>query len=160
MFLKNSNDHTTLVRTNNPTKKKKSVRGGHVIIEIMPPTIARHSEKGDDHSHGCFCFHFDTCLFFWVCLWYPTGITRDKNLPGYDMWDKVLQTTLPVWVLPSAGVPLLWEHPAPPGVLILTQNGSSSQNYFLRTVGWTCLHLDKLICKHCRDKNCCSFAVS
>lgn len=51
MFLKNSNDHTTLVRTNNPTKKN-SVRGGHVIIEIMPPTIARHSEKEDDHSHG------------------------------------------------------------------------------------------------------------
>jgi hypothetical protein len=28
--------------------KKKSVRRGHVIIEIMPPTIARHSEKEDD----------------------------------------------------------------------------------------------------------------
>jgi hypothetical protein len=32
-------------------KKKNSVRGGHVITVKMPPRIARHSEKGDDHFH-------------------------------------------------------------------------------------------------------------
>jgi hypothetical protein len=98
---------------------------------------------------------------FWVCLWYPTGITRGKNnLPGYYYVGQGPQTTFPVWVLPSAAT---WGSHYFGNTRVLlgcypTQNGSSSQNYFVGSVGWTCLHLDKLICKHCRDKNCCSFA--
>jgi hypothetical protein len=101
MFLKNSNDHTTLVRTNNPAKKI-SVRGGHVIIVMMPPRIARHSEKGDDHAHRCFCFILILVSLLGLFL-IPGGYHKGNffNLPGYYV-GLGPQTTFPVWVLPSA----------------------------------------------------------
>ncbi len=89
---------------------------------------------------------------FWVCLWYPAGITRGEKNSA-----RLLCGTRSSDNIPSVG-PYFGNTWVLLGV-ILHKLAPVARTISWCQWGWTCLHLDKLICKHCRDKNCCSFAV-
>lgn len=99
------------------------------------PRIARHSEKGDDHSHRCFCFMLILVSFLGLFV-IPNAYHKGKKKICQAIYyvGQGPQTTFPVWVLPSAATSgshyfgntrvLLGCYP--------TQNGFSSQ----RTISW------------------------